>query len=238
VSEPLPTFVAGHQDSWHELDAMLAAARGSVGRLDPAGVRRLGRLYRHTVADLAYARRAYPKDPVTVRLDDLVRRARPLLYGTVRERESLVRFVTTGYWQRVRERPLLLVIATLSLFLPALVVGVWSHGHPEAAGRVAQVSPLTAGLGDGDVRDPDTQKETDLGVNVGLSGEIFTNNARVALAAFAGGVRWRHDRRGPHAGEPRVQRAHPRPGGWTGDQGRQRRLAMAPRDPQACWSCP
>lgn len=188
MSEPLPTFVAGHQDTWLELESVLAGAHGSVDRLDPAGVRRLGRLYRHAVADLAYARRAHPMDPVTARLDDLVRRARPLLYGTVRERESVVRFVTTGYWRRVRERPLLLAVAALALFGPTLIVGVWSHNNPEAAARVAQVSPLSAGVGDGDVRDPDTQKQTDLGVNVGLSGQIFTNNARVALAAFAGGM--------------------------------------------------
>lgn len=188
MSENLTTFVSGRQGSWEELGTLVDGAGSSVRRLDPTGVRRLGALYRTVTADLAYARRCYPKDPVTVRLEDLVRRARPLLYGTVRERESVVHFVTTGYWRRVSERPVFLLIAALALVAPTVLVGVWSHHSPAAAKRLAQISPLTAGIGERGPRNPDTQKETDAGVNVAMSGQIFTNNARVALAAFAGGL--------------------------------------------------
>ena len=189
MSDPLPSFVADRQDAWLELGSLVDGAKGSVGRLDPTSVRRLGHLYRRVIADLAYARRSYPKDPVTLRLEDLVGRARPLLYGTVRERLSVLQFVTTGYWRRVAERPAMLLVSALALLVPTLVVGVWSNGHPESAQRVAQVSSLTSGLADGGApRDPDTEKETDTGVNVGMSGAIFTNNARIALAAFAGGL--------------------------------------------------
>ncbi|MCU1358495.1 MAG: protein of unknown function transrane [Acidimicrobiales bacterium] len=188
MSEPLPTFVDGHQQRWQELGSLVASARGSVAKLDPVAVRNLGRLYRQAVADLAYARRCYPKDPVTVRLDELVRQARPLLYGSVRERTSVLHFVTTGYWQRVAERPLILLASVLLLFAPVLIVGAWADANPEAAARVAQVSPLTAGIAERGPRNPDTQKVTDTGINVGMSGEIFTNNARAALTAFAGGL--------------------------------------------------
>jgi len=188
VSETLTTFVTGRKATWEELGAMLERSGGTVRRLDPATVRRLGALYRTTAADLAYARRCYPKDPVTLRLDDLLRRARPLLYGGVEERTSVLHFATTGYWRRICERPLFLLVAAIALFMPTMVVGVWSHGSPADARRVAQISPLTAGIGERGPRDPDTQKVTDAGVNVALSGQIFTNNARVALAAFAGGL--------------------------------------------------
>jgi uncharacterized membrane protein SpoIIM required for sporulation len=188
VTDPLPVFVERRQGGWQELTELLDGSKGSVRRLDAARVRRLGVLYRQAVADLAYARRAYPRDLVTQRLDALVRRARPLVYGTVRERGSMVHFVTTGYWQLVRARPRLLALAALAMFGPALALGVWSNGHPEAAGRVAQVSPLTSRLANGEIRNPDTQKVTNPKVNASLSAEIFTNNVRVALMAFALGL--------------------------------------------------
>lgn len=188
MAESLPAFVAERQARWGELAALLATAKGAVQRLDPHGVRRLGKLYRATIADLAYARRVFPKDPVTGRLEDLVRQARPLVYGTVVARQSVASFVTTGYWRRVRERPVALAVAALALLGPTFLVGFWANSHPVDAGRVAQVSELTAGLADRPPRDPDTQKITATGQNIGMSGMIFSNNARVALAAFAGGL--------------------------------------------------
>lgn len=188
MPEPLAAFVDDRSPLWNELERLVGSAKGRVDRLDPPAVRRLGAGYRQAVADLALARRRYPHDPVTIRLDRLVRDARPLVYGSVTERGSVLSFVTTGYWRRVRERPVFLLVAAIALFAPGLVVGVWSHGHPTAATRVAQVSPLTAGIGDGGARDPDTDKITDAGVSTGLSAEIFTNNARVALVAYAGGL--------------------------------------------------
>ncbi len=187
MRQPLQRFVEERQDRWQDLGALVTGAKGSVGRLDAPTVRHLGTLYRTAVADLAYARRAYPKDPVTLRLEELVGRSRPLVYGTVVERRSVAHFATTGYWQGVRARPWMLLVAALAMFLPAIGIGLWSHANPDDAGRVAQISPVTAGVADGP-RDPDTQKLTDTGVNTALSAQIFTNNARVALAAFALGL--------------------------------------------------
>ncbi|QXC61387.1 stage II sporulation protein M [Aquihabitans sp. G128] len=188
MPQPLPAFVQGRTPVWDDLAALVAAADGRIDRLDPASVRRLGRRYREAVADLAQARRRFPGDPVTDRLDLLVRQARPLVYGSVTTRTSVAEFATTGYWRRVRERPVFLLVAALTLFGPALLIGVWSNADPAGAARVAEVSPLTRGLSDDGPRDPDTQKVTDPTVNTGFSAQIFTNNARVALVAFAGGL--------------------------------------------------
>jgi uncharacterized membrane protein SpoIIM required for sporulation len=188
VTETLPAFVERRRPRWDELEALVGTAKGSVTRLDPASVRRLGSGYRQAAADLAQARRRFPTDPVTTHLESLVGRARPLVYSSVTERGSVAHFATTGYWRRVRERPRILLLSALVLFGPMLVMGVWSHGHPAEATRVAKVSAMTSNLGERPPRDADTQKETDGGVNAGLSGFIFTNNARVALLAFAGGM--------------------------------------------------
>lgn len=188
MPQPLPTFVAEREAAWEDLADLVGRAGGRVSRLGPGEVRRLGRRYREAAADLALARRRFPSDPVTTRLDALVRSARPLVYGTVTERASLRTFVTTGYWRRVRERPVFLLVAALALWVPALTVATWANGDPARAARVAQISPLSAGSGDAAPRDPDTQKVTDPSANAAFSAEIFTNNARVALLAYGGGL--------------------------------------------------
>lgn len=100
----------------------------------------------------------------------------------------MIDFVTRGYWRRVVERPVFLLVAALFLWVPALALGLWAHAEPQAAAEVAQISPLTSGIAGGDVRDPDTDTITDPAVNTAFASEIFTNNVRVALIAFAGGL--------------------------------------------------
>lgn len=188
MPEPLPRFVERRSARWDEVDALIERSGGHAGHLDPGAVRQLGRGYRQLAADLAQARRRFPADPVTTRLEHLARQARSVLYGNVRQRGSVLHFVTTGYWRRVRERPWFLGIAAVALFAPALVLGAWTNLDPTGARQVAQISPVTADLADGGGRDPDTERETDATVNVNLSAQIFTNNARVALVAYAGGL--------------------------------------------------
>ena len=188
MSEPLPQFVQRRAPAWDELAALIDASKGRTGRLEPTAIRRLGVLYRQSAADLAQARRRLPGDPVTVRLEQLVRAARPLVYGNVKDRQSVGHFVTTGYWRRVRERPVFLLVAVLLTFVPALALNVWTNANPADAARVARASPMTAPLADGQGRDPDTQKVTDPVKNSAFAAQIFTNNARVALMAYAGGL--------------------------------------------------
>jgi len=70
-------FEADRAASWSELDAALRQARDKPERLGAAGVRRLGELYRAAAADLAFARRRFPGDPLLGRLEPLVLRALP-----------------------------------------------------------------------------------------------------------------------------------------------------------------
>ena len=93
---PLVEFVDTRAPRWEELETLTLGAKGRVDRLAPDDVRRLGSLYRQATADLATARRRFPHDPVSERLDDLVRQSRPLVYGTVAERTSVLFFVTTS----------------------------------------------------------------------------------------------------------------------------------------------
>lgn len=179
----LERFLRERQPSWAELEHLVAAAKGRPERLGAEGVRRLGPLYRRAAADLALARRRFPGDPTVARLEDLVGRARHLVYeGDVR-RESPVRFFLTGYWRRVRERPAALVAAAVLLLAPAALAAVWAAGDPgSAVGLVPREFRS--------VTEPRPPGGTDLspGAGAAFSSAVFTNNVRVSFVAFAGGM--------------------------------------------------
>jgi uncharacterized membrane protein SpoIIM required for sporulation len=146
-------------------------------------VRRLGALYRASAADLALARRRFAGDPTVVRLETLVTRARPLVYDRAGRGASVAEFATTGYWRRVRERPGLLLVAALLLFGPWVLASVWAVRDPGAASGVVPSEYRS-------VTEP--RESTDLGLTTdeqaAFSSEIFTNNIRVTIFAFAGGI--------------------------------------------------
>jgi uncharacterized membrane protein SpoIIM required for sporulation len=180
----LDVFVEQRRTRWNELDALLARAGRRAESLGPDGVRRLGALYRASAADLALARRRFAGDPVVARLETLVTRARPLVYDKARRGGSLAEFATTAYWRRVRERPGLLLAAALLLFGPWVLAAVWAVRDPGAASGVVPSEYRS-------VTEP-RERDTDLGLTAdqqaAFSSEVFTNNIRVTLLAFAGGI--------------------------------------------------
>lgn len=180
----LDAFVADRRPSWDELDALLAAARGRPERIGAEKMRRLGTLYRGAAADLAVARRRFPAEATVGALEDLVGRAHGVVYGTAVRRESARHFLSHGYWRRVRERPALLAVAALMLFLPMLIAGLWAWDDPGEAGALLPAQSEA-------VSEPRTQ-----GTDLGLSGSeraqfaasISTNNIQVTFGAVAGGI--------------------------------------------------
>ncbi len=177
-------FIGERRSTWAELDGLVDAAGRRPDRLPPADVLRLGALYRGAAADLALARQRFGSEPFVARLEDLVGRARTLVYSSEPRRLSVGEFVTTGYWRRIRERPLMLVIAVLLLVVPAGLSMMWATREPVAA----------SGLAPAEYQSVTTPRETgqDQGIpadeQARISGEILTNNIRVTILAFAGGI--------------------------------------------------
>jgi uncharacterized membrane protein SpoIIM required for sporulation len=172
-------FVADRSPVWKRLEELARDSRRKPERLGPDGVRELGLRYRETVADLAFARRRFPSDPVVRRLEPLVAQARHLVYDSEPRTGAVREFVSHGYWRRVRERPVPLLVAALFLFAPALLAGTWAWRDPGAAsGLVPSRYQRDSG--------------TDLGVSVSdeaaLASQIFTNNITVTMLAFGGGL--------------------------------------------------
>ena len=182
----LNTFIIDRKAAWDEFERLLACSDGQGESLSGRDLARLGHRYRAVAADLAQARRAFPGDPVTLRLESLVARGRAKVYAVPPPRMSLRGFVSRGYWRQVRSRPLPLLVAALLLFVPVGIAGVWAHGHP--ADAVAAVPARFGGGGQSN----NVDRSGDLGLSLpeqgAMAAGIITNNVSVTFAAFAGGV--------------------------------------------------
>ena len=180
----LDRFLREREQSWAELRAVVGAANGRPEQLGAGPVRRLGALYRAAAADLALARRRFPADPVVALLEDLVGRARTLVYATEARRVSVWELLGRGYWRRVAERPKMLAVAAVLLFAPIGVGAVWAGDDPAAAVGVVPA----AFQGDGERRGEGTDLGFSTAESTTMSAQIFVNNIRVTLLAFAGGI--------------------------------------------------
>jgi uncharacterized membrane protein SpoIIM required for sporulation len=174
-------FTRERSDGWEELAALVREAGTRPQKLGAEPLLRLGRRYRAAAADLALARRLFPSDPMTRRLERLVTDARQCVYATDARRRSLVRFLTTGYWQRVRERPLALLAGLALLFVPMALAAIWAIDDPAAALGIVPSEFR-------DAADPAGGSALSPSEAAALSSTIFTNNIQVTFLAIAGGI--------------------------------------------------
>jgi uncharacterized membrane protein SpoIIM required for sporulation len=178
----LERFARERGADWRALEDALARARGRPERLGAEGVLELGRLYRAAAADVALARRLFPADPLTGRLEALLARARQAVYADAGRRRAPGAFVTQGYWRLVADRRLALAVAAVLFFGAAGFALVWGIVDPDAA----------AGLVPGAFIDGADPPRADRGLtatqSAAFSSQIFTNNIQVTLLSFAAGL--------------------------------------------------
>lgn len=171
-------FIDERQGDWRELEALLAGGRRRRGAAD---VLRLAALYRAAAADLAFARRRHPADPIVARLESLVAGARAAFYAEQPRRASLRTFLRRTYWVRVRERPLALLVAVALLVVPAALTVAWSMGDAGAA--VGLVPEQFRGA-----VEPVGDTGMTAAQSAAFSSAVMTNNIQVSLLAFAAGI--------------------------------------------------
>jgi uncharacterized membrane protein SpoIIM required for sporulation len=175
----LERFEAQRGPDWTRLEALLGRGRR---RIDADGVLELGALYRGAAADLAYARRRFPGDPVVARLEALVTRGRAAVYGRARRSGGVREFFARGYWRRLAERPGIVALAWALLLAPAAAGAVWGLSDPGAAVGLVPSDFAAAA-------DP-PEEGRDFGAAEGsvFATQVLVNNIQVTLVAFAGGL--------------------------------------------------
>lgn len=139
-------------------------------------------LYRAAAADLATARRRFPNDPATARLEALVGRARHLVYDSRPRRASLVRFFAQDYWRLIAERPRPLLLSFALLAGAAVLGALWAVQDPAAAIGVVPKEFRAA------TEPGHPWRDMTGGEQAAFTASIFTNNIWVTLVAFAGGI--------------------------------------------------
>jgi uncharacterized membrane protein SpoIIM required for sporulation len=175
-------FIASREKDWKRLETLLARRRGRDS-LNAEEVRELGKLYRAVTSDLAIARRDYPQQRVTTFLNQLTLRTHSFIYQQdVSDLRPLVRYWTHTLPQTFRSTWLFTFIAFLMFLVPAVIGFTLAANNPSIAaplGLEAQREILSEGDVWVDIPIEDRPYTSTL---------VMTNNIRVAILAFAGGV--------------------------------------------------
>jgi uncharacterized membrane protein SpoIIM required for sporulation len=177
----LERFESSRRERWLELEQLVDEAKGHPERLGAERLLRMGELYRGAAADLALARRQFPRDPIRTRLETLVRRAGLALYGARAERGSLWSYLRDGYWRAIAERPRALAGAALALLAPAALACAWAASNPDAARAFIPHQFIGATA-------PPSDAGTSAAQETVFSTELFTHNISVTFLAFALGI--------------------------------------------------
>ena len=176
-------FVEDRRGRWARLGQLVSSARGRVQRLSADDVLELGRLYRAATSDLAIARRDFPRDVATERLNDLVAAAHALVYSeSPTSGRRLRRFVFTELPASVRAQ-LPWTGASFALFAGfAIAMFLIGLAFPDVAQKALPE----------ETRQQLAQRQLWTDIPEGfrpIAGPlIIVNNVRVAVVLFAGGM--------------------------------------------------
>jgi len=179
-------FIGAKRPAWQRLEALLGKSGGGrLSALSASELHELGAMYRQTTSDLAVARRDYTNHRVTEFLNGLVGRAHAEVYHNEATTWRRLRDAVVRTFPRVWRATAPFTIAAALLFLvPALVAGVVSYVAPTEAGLFMPGAEALASQ-------IQAQQEWWRDINqsrVGNAALIASNNIRVTILAFAGGV--------------------------------------------------
>jgi uncharacterized membrane protein SpoIIM required for sporulation len=176
-------FVEDRRARWSRLGTLILEANGRVELLAPDDVVELGRLYRGASSDLAVARRDFPLDAATDRLNDLVAAAHALVYSeSPTSGRRVRRLVFSELPASVRANSRFTAISFLVFAVPLVATFAIGLLLPEIAATAlpAETRQHLA----------ERRLWTDIpeGYRPLVGPLIIVNNVRVAIAAFAGGL--------------------------------------------------
>ncbi|MFF2445740.1 stage II sporulation protein M [Neobacillus sp. NPDC058068] len=176
-------FVKLHRDEWKELEQLVTALGKRRNTITGANITLFHRLYQKAAQNLSYSQTYFPADEVTHYLNGLVSKSHNLMYkDQVSSFKQIRYFFSTKFigllleqWKFVLIALILFTIGALGSFIS--VINDPLHIYSILPADMAQgVNPEQLGSHDGAV---------DSSV---MSASIMTNNIKVAILAFAGGI--------------------------------------------------
>ncbi len=179
-------FYQSRKRDWETLSKLLDQGQKDMRGLSEAQVRDMARLYRATTSDLALAQRDFPRNEVTVYLNQLVARAHAIVYRS--EPLALRRFwhfATIGFPRLFRETWLFTFIAAMLFILPAIASGVVTYVRPQSA---TLLLPPEAHRLIGIVEQKELWIDIPVEERPYTSVFIMRNNIQVAFLSFASGL--------------------------------------------------
>ena len=175
-------FIAAHRDDWRRLDDLIAAA-DRRGRMRATDIDDLVRHYERVSTHLSLARTRFGDHALVADLSRRVGRARALIYGSrTGTWRDATRFVTHEFPGAVWESRYAVLVSFLLFIVPAATLAIWLASSP-AALDIAAPAALREEYVERDFAEYYTSQPS-----VQFASLVTTNNIRVSILAFAGGV--------------------------------------------------
>lgn len=179
----LDRFLDANRPSWDRLAELTGRANRSIDRLSAAELDELVGLYQRVSAHLSFVRTAFADAGLTARLSVLVAGAGAAVYGTRSTlMRSVGRFFTHAFPAAVWHARRFVAASAALTVIPGLILGIWLAYSP-AAVRAAAPAALRQSY----VRHAFAAYYTSAPV-AEFATNVFTNNVKVAIIAFALGI--------------------------------------------------
>ena len=176
-------FLAVNRPAWERLAALTRRTSGGASRLSAAELDEFVGLYQRVSAHLSYAQTNFADAGLDVQLSRLIAAAGAVIYGSrPRTLRSVGRFFTRTFPAAVWRVRRFVVISAILTFGPALAVGTWLANSPQAVQATGPAAVREAYV------NQDFQHYYSSEPAAAFAAEVYTNNVRVALLAFAGGI--------------------------------------------------
>jgi len=179
-------FYQSRKGDWETLSKLLDQGQQDMRGLSESQVRDMARLYRATTSDLALAKRDFPRNEVTVYLNQLVARAHALVYRSEPlALKQLWYFATVGFPRLFRETWIFTLIAALFFVIPGIASGAATYLRPQSA---ILLLPPEAHRLIGIVENKELWIDIPIEERPYTAMFIMRNNIQVSFLAFASGL--------------------------------------------------
>lgn len=176
-------FIAANGPVWERLGALTVRGRRGARGLHPAELDELVRLYQRASTHLSYARTYYDDATLTSRLTGLVASAQSVVYGTrPRTGRAVGSFFSATFPAAVWHVRRFVGAAALLLLVPFAAVAIWIATSDEALEASAPAAVRATYV----ERDFESYYSSEPAA--AFATNVFTNNVRVAILAFASGI--------------------------------------------------